>query len=254
MTPDPLTLQAAREQAIDALCRRFADDTISLPELERRLEKARQARTREELRSLLSDLPAATSVPARPGETERRSAAGGTVASRRPASRVDRPPVGREGATSARRRGGEVRTSSSVALAVMGGTKRAGKWVPPENMLALAVMGGVELDFREAVLEPGSITTINCFTFWGGIDITVPPDVYVEVGGFALMGGFDQKGEVWPDLPEDAPVIEVNGFALMGGVEVRIRARGEDRPSARSQRELRRESRRELRRGRGEGS
>jgi hypothetical protein len=140
-----------------------------------------------------------------------------------------------------------------VALAILGGTKRAGKWVPPENMLALAVMGGVELDFRDAVLAPGSVTTINCFAFWGGIDITVPPDVHVETGGFALMGGFDQSGEVWPDLPEDAPVIQVNGFALMGGVDVKVRERGrtgrQPLPAGAAP-----ESRRELRRGRGEGS
>jgi hypothetical protein len=93
--PDPLTLQAAREQAIDVLCRRFADDTISMPELERRLEKARQ-RADPGGAAVAPERPAGRPAgPCRPGETERRSAAGGTVASRRPASRVDRPPRGR---------------------------------------------------------------------------------------------------------------------------------------------------------------
>jgi hypothetical protein len=209
----PSTLQAAREQAIDTLCRRFADDTLSMQELERRLEQARSARTREQLRALLSDLaPLAPVRSPDPGAPE----AG-------PSRLPDRH------ARQERTREGEVRMSSSVALAVLGGTRRAGKWSPPQNMLAFAVMGGVELDFRDAVLTPGSTTTINCFAFWGGIDITVPPDVYVDTRGFALMGGFEQTGDVWEEPPEGAPRIEVNGFALMGGVDVKVRGRGEGR-------------------------
>jgi hypothetical protein len=220
---DITTLQAARERAIDQLCRRFADDTLTMPELERRLDQARSARTRDELRALLSDLPPPASITARPAET---------TPPARPASRAPRS--------------GGVRTSSSVALAVMSGTRRAGKWSPPENMLAFAVMGGVELDFREAVLEPGSVTIINCFAFWGGIDITVPPDVFVDTRGFALLGGFEQSGdEGWDEAPAGAPRIEVNGFALMGGVDVKVRERGEKKSGSSR-------SARELRRGRGE--
>jgi len=217
---EPTTLQAAREQAIDTLCRRFADDTLSMTELERRLEKARGARTREELRVLLNDLPAPPTVPARP------VAADATAAGppRRPADRDRRAPARRTAGSE-----GEVRTSSSVALAVLGGTRRAGKWAPPENMLAFAMMGGVDLDFRDAVLAPGSVTTINCFAFWGGIDITVPPDVRVDTGGFALLGGFDQSGEAWEDIDDDAPTIRVNGVAVMGGVDVVVKERHDSR-------------------------
>lgn len=223
MSPEPVSLQAAREHAIDTLCRRFADDTLSMAELERRLDTARAARTREELRTLLSDLPGP--LPAAPDAT----AVGASGAGREP---------GRSGSVAPSE--GEVRSSSSVALAVMGGTRRAGKWAPPRDMLAMAVMGGVELDFRDAVLEPGSVTTINCFAFWGGIDITVPPEVHVDTRGFALMGGFDQTGEAWEEPPEGAPTIVVNGFALMGGVDVMIKERGQVRSRHRSRGELRR--------------
>jgi hypothetical protein len=222
---EPVTLQAAREQAIDLLCRRFADDTLSMPELERRLDKARSARTREELRSLLADLPGPPTSPARTTGAPL-SPAPGTG----PEARLARPAARAPGR---HRAGGErgVRTSSSVALAVLGGTRRAGKWAPPENMLALAVMGGVELDFREALLAPGSVTTITCFAFWGGIEITVPPDVQVDTAGFALLGGFEQADEALEEPPEDAPVIRVNGLALMGGVEVSCRRPGAKRMS-----------------------
>ncbi len=214
---EPTTLQAAREAAIDTLCRRFADDTLSMAELERRLDRARAARTREELRLLLSDLPARPTVPARP-------VAADATAARPPAPRHQPAPRRRPA-----RSQGEVRTSSSVALAILGGTRRAGKWAPPENMLAFAVMGGVELDFRDAVLPPGSVTTINCFAFWGGIDIVVPPDVRLDTGGFALLGGFDQSGEAWDEGDDDAPIIRVNGVAVMGAVDVKVQGREEGR-------------------------
>lgn len=225
---EPTTLQAARERAIDQLCRRFADDTLTMPELERRLDQARGARTRDELRALLSDLPPPPAVPARQAPTAPPAAGASRQSPERPTGRAP-----------ARQRA-DARTSSSVALAVLGGTRRAGKWSPPENMLAFAVMGGVELDFRDAVLEPGSVTVINCFAFWGAIDITVPPDVYVDTRGFALLGGFEQTGDAWDEPPEGAATIEVNGFALMAGVDVKVRERGERTSgSSRSRRELR---------------
>ena len=65
MTDHPTSLRAAREDTIDALCAQFARDALSLGELESRLARAREARTRDELRALLSDLAAPTPpVPA----------------------------------------------------------------------------------------------------------------------------------------------------------------------------------------------
>jgi hypothetical protein len=235
MAPDRISLQAAREHAIDTLCGRFADDTLSMAELERRLETARRAHTREELRSLLSDLPAP--VPAAPDASAVRARVGGREPDHR-TGRGDRSGSERPGSDGLTE--GKVRSSGSVAMAVMGGTRRAGKWAPPSEMLAFAVMGGVELDFRDAVLQPGSVTTINCFAFWGGIDITVPPEVHVDTRGFALLGGFDQSGVAWEEPPEGAPTLVVNGFALMGGVDVKIKERGQVRSRSRSRGELRR--------------
>ncbi|HUG42182.1 MAG TPA: glutamate--tRNA ligase [Longimicrobiales bacterium] len=62
MTDAPSSLRVAREETIDALCADFARDGLGMAELERRLARAREARTREELRALLADL----SVPAAP--------------------------------------------------------------------------------------------------------------------------------------------------------------------------------------------
>ena len=219
----PTTLAQARDRTIDALCRGFADEALSLSELERRLETARAARTREELTRLLLDLPG-RSVPAKVDEEPANR--GGRTPARRPTGGRETRPASRSG-TAPRRRGG-VRSSSHLAVAVMGGTRRAGRWAPPTEMAAVALMGGVELDFRDALLEEG-VTEINCFAFWGGIEITVPPHVEVESTGFALMGGFDQEAKIDTNPAPGAPTIRVNGFALMGAVEIKVAEPGSGR-------------------------
>ncbi len=221
MTPEPSSLRGFREETIDDLCRRFAADELSLADLERRLEKARAARSRAELTALVEDLrPTAPTMPATaPGR------AAPARRSKRPTRRPDGIP---EAATSARPPvpGGvpPLRQASSLAIAVMAGTRRAGRWTPPSTMSAVAIMGGVELDFRNAVFTSG-VVEINCFAFWGGVEIIVPPDVHVDTRGFALMGAFDQTAELDTNPAPDAPTIRINGFALMGGVEVKVAVR-----------------------------
>ena len=220
MSEAPATLRTAREATIDALCDGFARDELSLGELERRLARAREAQTREELRSLLDDLqrPPAP-VPTRPQQRKRMGAEPADATSARPRSIGDVP----------------ARRGSHLAIAVMGGTRRSGKWEPPGNMLAMAIMGGVELDFREAILGPG-VTEINVFAFWGGIEITVPPGVFVDTHGMAIMGAFEEDAELESEPPADAPTIRVNGIAIMAGVEIRVRRPGEPKERSRGSR------------------
>ncbi len=214
----PTTLAQARDQTIDALCRGFAEESLSLSELERRLETARAARTREELNRLLRDIPG-VGVPMK---QDAKPATGGDRVAERPETR----PASRAGTKP--ERDADVRSSSHLAVAVMGGTRRAGRWAPPAEMAAVALMGGVELDFRDALLDEG-VTEINCFAFWGGIEITVPPDVEVESTGFALLGGFDQEAKIDTRPAPGAPKIRVNGFALMGAVEIKVAEPGSGR-------------------------
>jgi hypothetical protein len=112
--------------------------------------------------------------------------------------------------------GGTPRAKLSVAI--LSGARRAGRWVVPRKYVSVAVMGGVELDLREAQFsEP--VVTLHAYAVMGGIQITVPEDVDVDVSGLALMGGFDHNAS-GPGVP-GAPQVRVLGFALMGGVEVR---------------------------------
>ena len=93
-----------------------------------------------------------------------------------------------------------------------------GRWVVPRNYVGVAVMGGIELDLREAQFSEPEVT-IHAYTLMGGIEITVPEDVDVDVSGIAFMGGFDHNAS-GPGVP-GAPRVRIIGFALMGGVDVR---------------------------------
>jgi hypothetical protein len=119
-------------------------------------------------------------------------------------------------------------------LAILGGAKRTGEWTPPELLHTIAIMGGVELDFRGAVLAPG-LTEVRIFALMGGVTITIPRDVDVEVTATAVMGGVDQKsaqpGEGGDDRGprpspaapgERRPLIVISGIAIMGGIDVRL--------------------------------
>lgn len=222
--PVPVALRDRREQTIEALCAHFANDVLTMEQLESRLDQAQRARTLAELESLLTDLP----VPVKSGAPAGATSPGSTVpAPRRPAVPVQQK-------------------DHQTLVAIMGGVERRGVWTPARNSLVLAVMGGTQLDFREALLEPG-VTDISVFAMMGGVEIIVPPELPVDVGGVAIMGGFSHRELAGTPSP-DRPSLHVSGFVLMGGVDVQVRMPGETKRDAhKRRREERREARRQRR-------
>ena len=227
-TPQPAS-DRGKELAISRLSEAFADDALGVDEFERRIELVHDAVTAEDLRRLLSDLPAAgaASVPARPERPEARTV---------------------------QRTAGDARLSdvhvpmNSLVMGALGGAVRKGRWVPARSTTAIGIMGGVELDLRDAVLGPG-VTEIKCFAFWGGVEIIVPPGVSVECDGIGILGGFEQRHETELLADPDAPVIRVRGVAIMGGVDVSSRYPGETPREARRRLKEERKERRRLGRG-----
>ena len=140
-----------------------------------------------------------------------------------------------EGADAARTRGelealtadlppavaGEPRARGWI-VAVMGGAARKGRWRPPQRTYVLTVMGGAELDLREA--ELAADVTITAVAIMGGVGITVPEDVSVELGGFAVMGANGAPDDRRVPRP-GAPLLRVRAFSVMGGVGIERRAR-----------------------------
>lgn len=213
----PTLLQTRRERIVEHLCRYVAEDVLSLEDFEQRVDAAHRARTRDELEAVLDGLPGPATAP--PVAT----------AGERPAGALAE------------------RGASQIIAAIMGGASRAGRWVPAERTTVFALMGGAELDFREARL-PAGVTEVVAVAIWGGVEIIVPPDLNVEIGGTAIMGGFEQTEDAHfePDLlPAEEPrTLRITGLALMGGVEIKVRYPGE---SERDARRRRKEDRRRLR-------
>lgn len=206
---DPRDLRcsdADREKVAEALRSAMADGRIDLDELTERLDRTYAARTYRDLEPVVSDLPGRAGVPlpaARPTPVVRPG--------------MDVSPVDRLGG---------VATSGS-AVAIMGGASRKGAWVVPESFTAVAVMGGVELDLTGARFEAAEVV-INAVAFWGGIEITAPYDIAVQVDGVGVMGAFDGPRD---DASAEASVrVRVTGVALMGGVEVKRKNASGERP------------------------
>jgi len=179
------SLDSARERAVERLSIHYASGQLTLEELESRLERAYAARTSQALDEVLSGLPALAPEPA-PGPP---------VAPRVPKHRN--------------------------YLAVMSGVVRRGAWPVPKEINAFAFMGGIELDLREATLDPG-VTEIHVVAVMGGVVVTVPPNVRLECDGFAFMGGFEDQLRQPASGDPNAPVVRLTGFAFMGGVEARV--------------------------------
>ncbi len=182
------------------LAEHFAQDRLTLPEYERRVELAYRADSADALRSLTSDL-----VPM-------------------PPVRVSPSP-----AVSTRFEGLVPQASPPKRnfFALMSGVIRRGNWLVPARSRAVAIMGGISLDLREATLT-APVTDIYIFAMMGGVEIIVPPDVRLESDGFAVMGGFEDQLREPASRDPDAPLIRIHGVAFMGGVEARVAALDEE--------------------------
>lgn len=81
-----------------------------------------------------------------------------------------------------------------------------------------AVMGGIKLDLRDTEME-GNHAIVDVFTFWGGIEILVPPDWTVSSKVTTLIGGFVDSRRPTKVVPTKTLI--VRGFNLMSGIEVK---------------------------------
>jgi len=81
-----------------------------------------------------------------------------------------------------------------------------------------AIFGGAELDLRDIIVsEEGA--KLDLTAVFGGISITVPRNVHVEISGIPIFGGWENKTR--PDDPDDVSVIHVNCLTVCGGVEIK---------------------------------
>jgi uncharacterized protein DUF1707/cell wall-active antibiotic response 4TMS protein YvqF len=189
---DPRAMRAAdadRERVADVLREAVAQGRISFDELDERLDQAYSARTYADLEAVTRDLPASSAVTP--------AAAPGTSY-----------PLDRIGGTPA----------ATFSVAIMSSVKRRGTWVVPPSYTAFTLMGSVQLDLRQARFSEPEVT-IQAYTLMGEVQIIVPDDIEVEVGGIGIMAAFDHSAN-GPGVP-GAPRLKVTGLALMGSVDVK---------------------------------
>ena len=225
-TVNRVDLEAKRERTVDALCEHFANDVFKVEEFERRVDAAHRAQTLEELREILLDLPSGD-LPIRVEDASKLPMARPEPSV--PASRVkDRDTI----------------------VAVLSMSQRKGRWIPARRSTVVGVLGSVELDYREARLGPG-VTEVRAVAVVGSVEILVPPGLYVECEGMAVLGNIEHVEDIPLEVDPDAPMLRIRAVSVLGNVEVRVRYPGETGHAARRRRRAERKDRRHRRRLRG---
>jgi hypothetical protein len=184
-----------RERAASVLNEALAEGRLTAQEHSERLDSIYAAKTHAELVPLLEDLPAASGTPSPvPGSTA-------------PADQRD----------------GRI-------VAIFGGASRKGAWRVPATSTVVTVFGGVDIDLRDAIL-PGREITIKAVSVFGGMSITVPPDMRVIDSGIAIFGGRDVSGNSAESERPDSPVLRLQGACVFGGIAVKHKNRKPKRPA-----------------------
>ena len=78
-----------------------------------------------------------------------------------------------------------------------------------------SVFGGVELDLRDVDLKNDLV--IDCFCLFGGIDIRLPKDVKLEISGFPVFGGVENK---YHSNKDSKVTVYVNQMTIFGGIDL----------------------------------
>ena len=193
-----LSLTDERERVIQQLSEHFANDRLSLDELETRMELAYKASSVGDLQRLTADLPSAAAVPA---------PAPAPMEEMLPALSPDRERI----------------------FAVMSETSRRGSWLVPQRLDLLAVMADTTIDLTQAALPTG-IIDIHVRSVCAAVKIVVPPGLQVVNRLSSLMGSVRGGGE--PDEAagqgggwKQGTVIRLTGWALMAEVQTKVRRR-----------------------------
>ena len=180
----------ARERTIERLSAHFANDRLSIDELDARLERAYAATSLAELDALTADLP-------------------------------DTQPVARVESGTSPSRALERYEGPSVIRAIMSETRRGGLWVVPPELDVKALMANITLDLRSAMLSPG-VTDIEIKAMMASVQILLPPGVRVIENVRAFMASVTDDSYSDVSNPS-APVIRLNGRAVMSEVKVRTK-------------------------------
>lgn len=186
-----MSLEYEREQAVQELCAHYAQDHLSTGELESRFERVYKSTSRDQLRTVLTGLPA----------LQRMAVAPAPLYQVAPAARGT----------------GVLPPGEKRYLSVFAEVKKEGAWTPSPVIVARVLFGSMVLDLREAELPLEGIT-IDADVMFGECKVLLPPGVGADVDATAVMGTVNDKAQ--RALP-GAPVIRVRGSAIFGEITVK---------------------------------
>lgn len=202
----PPSLARAREQKINELSTHFANDDLSLDDLERRIERVYKAASIADLELITADLRTAA-----PLVDPRASARGELV------------PLHESGT------GQHIMPATRARLvAFMSSTRRVGRWAVPRDLRFVAVMSDSKLDLTSAALPVGGVVNIEVTAVMASVRIIVPPGMRVINEIHAIMADTGSNAdEVDAGSGGSSPVIRLTGTAFMAEMKVRVRRREE---------------------------
>lgn len=191
-----VSLVDERERVIQRLSEHFANDRLSMEELEQRMELVYKATTAAELQRLTADLPSEASA----------SVTAPALAETHQVLTPDRDRV----------------------VSIMSETRRRGAWIVPQRLDVLCVMSDTTIDLTQAPLPTG-IIDIHVRSIFAAVKIVVPPGLQVVSRVSSLMSSIHGGGE--PDDTGGATawrqgtVVRLSGWALMAEVQTKVRRR-----------------------------
>ena len=193
-----LRLVELRERVLDDLASHYAGGDIGMEGYDERCGKAANLDRRDELISLLSDLPDL----------------------KLPALRSPSP-VARGGDGTIALNEGRVSENEPI-INIFFGTERKGVWKPAKAISTINIFGGTTLDLSRALIPPGGLA-IHVICVFGGCEIIIPEGMRAEVRGIGVFGGFSRNTLDSED--ESGPLLRVDGVSIFGGCEVKTKRR-----------------------------
>ncbi len=85
-----------------------------------------------------------------------------------------------------------------------------------KSATAIASMGGIDLDLRDAILDPSG-AELELKATMGGVQVFVPEGWAIDVEEETFAGGFISKVAPPEELPEDAPKLHIHAVTRLGG-------------------------------------
>ena len=202
------SVSRAREIKIAELSQHFANDDLSLEDLEQRIERVYKAGSLAELDSITADLRLA------PATSPTGSGQPSTARERLVAAAAARSAVA------------DYPVEHSRMLAIMSSTRRVGRWAAPRGLDVLAIMSDTHLDLTQALLPAGGVVDLRLNAVMASFRIVVPPGMRVVNQMHSIMSEVrSDADEVALPGSASAPIVRLSGMAFMSNLRVKVRRR-----------------------------